>query len=263
MSKVIVVNRSEVVIDDKRLLRNHWYKFLASALQMIVDQNEMLFVNEIGEEQYENFYDLVDDCVTESNKSELLDVVFPQDIMAIGEQIEGILLGQYDSITINEKEIKLDSEIIINWSNTYFTKLILPYLQLDAGAEIEVSCSQIGLKSAFEMFLKNNGFISNDLSQEIQEVSEVEILEKSNDVVSCVGEKLFLVENDLIGYIPIDIRISLHKQERYEKQVLLYFPLYKKGDQIRVDVCNNDLKWELLAENENNHMKFRSEIELC
>lgn len=260
----ITVKRDCVLVEKSEVLKNYWYKYIIHIIQMVLVEEESRLVALVGESSFENFYDLIEECSAEANGGDFKDLVVPEKIENIGDRIEAAVIGEKDMFwDICNIACSISVEQILVWTDQYFCDLILPYIQLAKDNEVIIKSSFDCTKTLFEMQIRKNGYTCASSTSNENSIIKIELIKEDNELVKWSSEEdRFSIVNDMNECIPVDSRITLSNLDYIEHTINVFFPFYKKGDSVIISLNNTGNRWIILAENENNNIKYASGIKL-
>ncbi len=259
MNQIIIeVNRKEIVVSNNHILKNYWYKYVTAALQAFVEDNEKQAIAALGEDLFEEIYDLIDNSIAETNRSDFQEDEISKEVVYWGEQIESIILSNELAINIRNNIVSIKKDRLIQRTNDYFKAYIIPYLQIDNEREVTIECADEKLKKLFERQLKENGIHCQIRKEDEATDFEIRIIENDNDTVKYIGDNVFEIKHDLGNSIQIDVQVQYKNAKTKRNQINVIFPYYKKGDPVEIKTYNLGTDCGIIAENLSSHIIYKS-----
>ncbi len=258
MNKIIVeVNKKEITIGNEHILQNYWIKYVTSILQTFVEENETDIVKILGDDLFEEVYDLIDDFVTESNNCVIQEDRISEEITNWGEQLKCIILDEGESITIRDHTVKVKKDCLKEWTDDYFKVYIIPYLQVGEKSKVVVDCSDEKLKQLFVEQLTKNGILSEAQSVVESTVAEITVVETTTDALQYIGDDIFVIKHDFEKAIQVPIHVRYKDGKIIKKQMNVFFPYYKKEDQLEIKSYINGTECGVIVENMSSHIMYK------
>lgn len=255
-----MAEQEKVTVNGIECLKKYWYKFILQLIQKEFDIEDDVFLDALGEEDFQNFWDLLtcqEDLVnsTSFNSSE-----FDERLREIGRIIETSVenASGYEWF-FNNKAICVDSNKVNGYASQLFDDLILPYLQLKHNDVIRITGSCEGLIHFFEYHLRRNDY---SLQEKVSRITSVEVLTEDSWAMEWKEQNSFLIRCDLNAMIPITLKVKPVNGEFVYKMMEITFPFFKKNDAVSISISFSEFNWTLSAINENNGLEFTSEINI-
>lgn len=262
MEQRININKKYIQINSQILLKNYWYRYVSHLIQLALVEEEDLFLQTLGEDKYEYYFDWIESCVDKSTQSENTELEIPNEIDSIGKAIEEIVLGEGSSWLMGEIECNLDKEKINKWSSDYFKNLIIPYLQMEKEKLIILEGESDRTNDLFRLYFKQYGYNCVERVKKCEEIKSIAINNENTVIISWIEEREFIVNADLLGELPVEVIIETTAGRYVKRKVSICFPWYKKSDHVIVNVLNNENRWMIISKNLNNNFEYVSEMTL-
>lgn len=258
--KKIIVEKSYITINERKVLENYWYKYVVRMIQLILEKYEEPLLELVGEEAFDEFCELTDDAEELINGIGFSAEELPLEISNIENEIAKSIYNRSTlCFGMQDKTYDINKEQYDFWTDSFFKNQIIPYLQLK-NEESVIESSVEYLKLLLEEQIKKAGLKVAVKKEKREETVEIHLVKEDNSIIRWCDNG-FEIVNDLYGYIPI--RLNIHDADGKNRNLYieLCFPFYKKGDQVNVNIQNNGTKWSVLAIN-NNNIKCIREIKL-
>lgn len=257
----IYVEKEYIQINNSKILANHWYKLILYIIRKELYDKEEYLIEVLGEDEFGIFYELIDEWSSKIESSCFDFREFESDFSEMGSQIKKSLLEKTDvKWRIGSRLCDIGFEQIYKSSISFFKNSILPFLQIRKEDEIDIVCSSSSVKKIYESLLTEHGYIS--LYREKKIISSIHFIQRNSDLIEWLEQNFVIVKNDLLGRIPVDLKITTYDGRQIEQQMNIFFPFYQKGDCINITIEEQESKWILQAENETKKLQYRNEISI-